>query len=336
MRYQLGVMGCVLAGCATQPTTTSRSPASVLDAATPIPAPRHLLADAALPPFVLRIGVEHLPPDERAALEPPRLEAIAPSPAARPGPQEPPQQPTTLVDRAAQRWRYDLTQLEDPMAREALRFVSDLVEADRDRARQQIGIPFFDLYDVDPDRGPLLASEEALQADHEEWAQTHGRSLLRRPLRQLLRRLPIAQAVELDFDEFRSDHLPLSEPYEEAHRDSAGRVSVRVRTGDLDDPLEVAYVFSGVRIGTSQDTCKFGINWELMRDLTLALRAHTMYTVNDKGLRADLAYRATPRMTLHMAIGDDMDFLSTSSHYSLLESPMDGSPGLVLYAVHVF
>ena len=41
-------------------------------------------------------------------------------------------------------------------------------------------------------------------------------------------------------------------------------------------------------------------------------------------------------MSMHLAAGDDMDFLSTSSIYSLFESPMDGRPGLVLYAVHTF
>jgi hypothetical protein len=90
------------------------------------------------------------------------------------------------------------------------------------------------------------------------------------------------------------------------------------------------------RLGTTQDTCKFGIDWDLSARMTVGLRAYTMYTHNDKGLRADLSYRATERMSVHVAVGDDMDFLSTSSVYSLFESPMDGSPGLVLYAVHVF
>ena len=331
------MVGCLLAGCSMQPTTTSRSPAAVMTDAGSIPDSKRLRAAATLPSFVLRIGVEHLPPDQRTDLDPPRLETIGPPPQARLR-EEPAPRPTTLIDRAEQRWRDDLTQLEDPLAREALHFVSDMVEQDRNRARMEVGIPFFDLYVQDPDRGPLLASEEAMQADHQEWAQRHGPAMLRRPLRQLLRRLPIVQAFELEVDEFRSDNVPLSEPYENARdrRSSSGRVSMRVRTNDLSDPLEVAYVYSGVRLGTTQDTVKFGIDWDLTSRLTLAFRAHTMYTVNDKGMRADLSYRATERMSVHVAIGDDMDFLSTSSAYSLFESPMDGSPGLVLYAVHVF
>jgi len=53
-------------------------------------------------------------------------------------------------------------------------------------------------------------------------------------------------------------------------------------------------------------------------------------------VRLDLAWRRSASTSVHVAVGDDMDFLSTSSLYSLFESPMDGSPGLVLYAVHVF
>ena len=332
------MVGCLLAGCAVQPTTTSRSPASgESDAVAQVPDSKRLRAATTLPSFVLRIGVEHVPPDGRSAADPPRLEAIGPAPHA-PLAQEPEPKPTTLIDRAEQRWRHDLTQVEDPLAREALHFVSDMVESDRNRAQYEVGLPFFDLHDNDPDRGPLLASEEAMQADHEEWVQRHGPSLLRRPLRQLLRRLPIVQQVELEFDEFRGDNVPLSGPYEEARtdHDSMGRVSMRVRGSDMRDPLEVAYVYSGIRLGTSQDTCKFGIDWALTPRLSVELRAHTMYTRNDKGLRVDMSYRATERMSVHVAVGDDMDFLSTSSIYSLFESPMDGSPGLVLYAVHVF
>jgi hypothetical protein len=54
------------------------------------------------------------------------------------------------------------------------------------------------------------------------------------------------------------------------------------------------------------------------------------------GFRVDLSYHPSLSTSLHVALGDDMDFLSTSSIYSLFESPMDGSPGIVLYAVHVF
>src|SRR5688572_16030950 len=50
VRYQLGILGCLLAGCALQPTTGPRSPASMeeVDAGAPIPSAKRLRAAATL------------------------------------------------------------------------------------------------------------------------------------------------------------------------------------------------------------------------------------------------------------------------------------------------
>ncbi|MBL8754231.1 MAG: hypothetical protein JNK15_13095, partial [Planctomycetes bacterium] len=114
------------------------------------------------------------------------------------------------------------------------------------------------------------------------------------------------------------------------------RVSLRIHADDPKDPLEVVWVQSGVRIGTSQEFGKFGLELELTDRLHMELRARTGYETHEHDLRLDLSYRPSARTSLHVALGDDMDFLSTSSLYSLFETPMDGAPGLVLYAVHVF
>ena len=113
-------------------------------------------------------------------------------------------------------------------------------------------------------------------------------------------------------------------------------MSVRLHTSDLADPVELAYIRSGIRIGTSQESGKLSIDWDLSATLRLELRARADYATHEEHLRADLAYRHSPTTSLHVSIGDDMDFLSTSSIYSLFETPMDGAPGLVLYAVHIF
>jgi hypothetical protein len=177
-----------------------------------------------------------------------------------------------------------------------------------------------------------------MQQEQEQWLQAHGQSLLRRPLRQLLRRLPIARDVEVELDEFRSDHVPMSEPYQNEHRrsDGLGRVSMRVHASDLHDPVELVWIRGPVRIGSSQQHGKFGIDLPLTEKLRLELRTKTGYESEHTGFRLDLSYRPSFSTSFHVAVGDDMDFLSTSSIYSLFESPMDGSPGLVLYAVHVF
>ncbi|MBX3464548.1 MAG: hypothetical protein KF830_15370 [Planctomycetes bacterium] len=334
MRFQLGILACLLAGCVGQPTAFDPTPTGAAG-----------LALAALPAhgaFVLRIGIEHLPPDEAGAQDvPPRIEG-------RPRPLRPPPAAPTRSDRrrepdAAHRHTWslssqDFASFDDPIARETLRFVQDLVDTDLERSRREVTLPILGMQDRDPLSGPLLDSEQALLAAQDEWLQRQGPSLMRRPLRQMLRRLPFVRQVQVEFDDFRSDNLPLTEPYRQHHdeRRSLGRMSLRVRTDSLRDPVEVAYVLAGVRLGTSQTFARLSIDWDLGDRLRFEVRARADYHGDQRSLRANLAYRHSPTTSLHLSVGDDMDFLSTASPYSLFETPMDGSPGLVLYAVHLF
>jgi len=333
-KIQLGILVCLLAGCVGQPTIADPPSAGSPDG--------HLAMLVDGSPFVLRIGIEHLPPDPETAIEAePRIEAqprLAPAAPA----------PTLRAERrrepdAAHRHTWamsagDLTAIDDPIARETLFFVQDLIDADLNRSRREVTMPFLGVHDQDPDAGPLLDSELALLAAQEEWIQQRGPSLMRRPLQQMLRRLPFVEQVELEFDDFRSDNVPLTGPYQQQHADrsSLGHMSVRVHVSDFKDPVEIAYVHSGIRIGTSQDYAKLSLDFDLSDTLRLELRARTDYATDARHLRADLAYRPSSTTSLHVSVGDDMDFLSTSSIYSLFETPMDGSPGLVLYAVHLF
>jgi len=332
LRFQLGILACLLAGCATQPTK-STSPAAPNGALAVMPGEQN----------VLRIGLEFLPPDDRfPELESVRAEprvAAAPKVDARTRAVQPIALRTEEPSRAPDLSQLDFEAISDPIARETMQFCSDLIAADRQRVRREIGIPFFDFNPEEAELGPLLTSERRLREDHERWSQQRGTSLLKRPLRQLAKRLPIVREIEFAVQEFRSDHVPLTAPYRRSHADRRkfGRLSLRVHVREFDDPVEVVYIHnSGVRIGSSQERAKVALNFDLTDTVQIGLRARTNYLSGRSGIRTDLIYRPSPHMSVHVAAGDDMDFLSTSSLYSLFESPMDGSPGLVLYAVHTF
>jgi hypothetical protein len=328
LRFQWGIWSCLLAGCVVQPTRSTPTPTTV--------------AGLAPPPagLVLRIGVEHLPPSERVAESPgtvrvqslggeePRRTASAPE-------QRPRRRKST--DHTWTLSAEDLTAIDDPIARETLQFVEDLVGEDQRRVRRSLGTPFFDW--VGPGSNGLeLRGEEADRVMREEWVHENGPALLRRPLRLLLRRLPIASQVGVAMQDFRSDHVPLSEPYQQTHGDRhlLGRISARIRTSDLEDPLELVYMRSGVRIGSSQEVGKLSIDWPLTDTLSFQLRTRTTYENGDHELRGGLVLRPSATTSLHLTIGDNLDYLSTSQAYSLFDSPMDGAPGLLLHGVHVF
>ena len=322
---------CLMAGCVTQPTT----PTSQTSPSSP---PLALNANQ----HVLRIGLEFLPPDDRfPSAEPLRAEARVAS-------SRPPLASERAMRTVALRKEptlslklneIDFQSIDDPIEREAMNFCHDLIAADRQRVKREVGIPIFGYRHDEFDFSPLLTSERQLLDEHRQWSQQSGPRLLRRPLQQLAKRLPIVRDFDLLVEDFRSSHVPLSEPYRQVHGDrkKVGRLSVRLRLSDLNDPTELVYIHpSGVRIGSSQEYGKLSLDFPLTEKFHFSFRGRTEYDTGASSIRSDLVYRPLHNMSIHLAGGDNMDFLSTSSIYSLFESPMDGSPGLVLYAVHTF
>ena len=182
-----------------------------------------------------------------------------------------------------------------------------------------------------------LRADERQIEDEAIWATDHGMGLLKRPLRHLLKRLPIVRDAELRLDEFKSDNVPLSKAYRHSHRSrSPGRVSIRLSTTDSYDPVELVCIHSGVRIASNQERLRLGVRRDLADNLMFELRSRCDYDSESWRLRADLSWTVSDRTSLHFLAGDDLDFLTTSTTYSLFDSPMDGSPGLLVYAVHLF
>jgi|JRYL01.1.fsa_nt_gb hypothetical protein len=324
----------LLAGCAAPPPRPVAGPAA---------------GHALVPPAVLRIGLEYLAPEDGAA---PAAEVRVSPPPERPllatsrtVSNKAGDEPVRLVAHAERLLRRhtwtldagDLGQMPGPFERETLRFLDDLLAADRKSARREVRVPFFDWHSHEPTDDPMLGSEFAQQQDREQWIAEHGPALLRQPFKRLLRRLPLARDVEVAIDDIRAESVPLSTPYQEAHRGRAStRVSMRLRASDWHDPLEVAVIHRGVRFGTAQNYAKASWNLPLTEHVELSARARQPYDGGDATWRCDLRYRHSARTSFHLAVGEDLEFLSTPSVLSQFESPLDGTAGVAFFAVHVF
>lgn len=53
-------------------------------------------------------------------------------------------------------------------------------------------------------------------------------------------------------------------------------------------------------------------------------------------MRGDLTWYVSSHTSFQIVASDNLDFLDTTTIYSLFETPMDGSSGLLLHAVHLF
>lgn len=331
MNHRYGYVALLLAGCTVQPIAELRPVETQLA--------RHHSEIPTMAP-TLRIGVEYLPPERNAATSP-EVEATI---TARP--ERSSRAATTLVERsrvpeARHTWALgaeDLAAIDNPVARATLQFVDDLVREDKRRTEREVRLPFLDWEPAELDVGQRLWSEVEIAEAQGEWVGENGTSLLSRPMRQVIRRFPLVSELELTLDEFRSSFVPMSEPYRQSHaaERKLGRLSVRLHASDLDDPVEIVYMRSGLRVGSSRERGKLAIDWPLTENVSLTLRSRRNWITEESRLRADLAYRHSATTSVRLAAGDDMDFLSTSSIYSLFEAPMDGSPGFLLYAVHIF
>lgn len=336
VRFLLGIAVCALGGCATQPpgdALVSRAP----DADT-VPG---------VPPLLLRVGVEHLPPEPGTAgsedtAQTTQVEALRVGEEPKQGP------PTERGPRAAAErdrkhtWTMDaesLAQIDDVFARETLHFVHDLVGDDRRRAQREVGTPILTWQSRElADDGLQLPLDLAQSDEQAEWFNSNGERFLRRPAKLLLRRLPVVHAFDIEVGKFKSANVPLSQPYRETHTSNRhlGRVSMRLHASDLDDPVEVVWIKSGLRLGTSQERLKFGFRADIADDLAFDLHANNRYDNGDVDVRADLVWYVSRWTNVHFVAGNNIDFLTSSELYPSFESPMDNTPGFVVYAVHVF
>jgi hypothetical protein len=324
-----GLLLCVLAGCAVQPATRAASVAA-----------RPLTADC-FPSLTPRIGIEYLAPEPGQAGPQATLEGI--NGERREGPIGG-DSGTRRREPAASKhtWQMntdDFADLDDPVTRETLFFVRDLMGVDRRRIRRDLGTPILMPEAIDLQSPGIDLPSQVAQADEAaEWLDLNGGFLFNRPLQQLMRRLPVIAWFETELREWKSDNVPMSDEYRAAHAEERnfGRLSMRIHVRDPHDPVELTYVKSGVLVGGSQRQGKVGYIMQLHDGLWLEVRTRHEYDTHDWPVRADLGWQASDHTTLHIAVGDDLDFLTTSTVYSLFDSPMDGSPGLVVYAVHLF
>jgi hypothetical protein len=360
LRIVPGILACLLAGCSVQPPKAEANAQATCIAAGSIThntssdkdfRPHHGALTAVLAALAkgrhLRLGVEYLPPrdgGEENPVEPVALNRPTTSRAAGPltGTLRPGRQPLVDLRRAdVHTWAMnseDLSVIRDPLAEQTLLFLDDLMGEDRRRLKRELGTPVLVLQSQDLQSPNLPLHADLLQAEDEAvWMTEYGARLLQRPTKRLLRRLPFVQSFELELDEFKSENVQFSEAWQRAHdRSHRPRLSVRLHTSDLKNPVELNLLQAGVRVGSSQERLKLGFQRNLTDRLHLEIRSRHDYARADWRLRADLSWTFTDRSSVHLVAGDDLDFLTTSTAYSLFESPMDGSPGMLLYAVHHF
>jgi hypothetical protein len=233
----------------------------------------------------------------------------------------------------------DIARIDDDVERTAVRFVDGLVGEDRRRMLRQFGAPvLFSPRTTGPSRVDYLRADERGTEAHDAYLDQVGISMLRRPLRDALRELPIAKDVEEVFEEFKEDQRALDPIAEAAGARSAdwGRMTMRVRKADLADGVELGYEFEGLRVRSSLAQLRCRLDLALWENATARLGWSQAYDSGDHSLRLEFAWAVDRDTSVHLLTGDRMEFFDRPAQWSQDRSPQDGSPGLVFYVERIF
>ena len=302
----------------------------------------------------IRIGVEYLPPDTKS------IAWNAATPAWRPSLAGEPQQPThrsaqpdmvvsrrhDATDRPTpqpdidftdmqERWqltRKAIRSVKNPLERVALRFLAEMIGDDHKRVERAIGAPLL--------RSQIRVASDPLsnflderdRMDQNRRLTENGTRMVRRPLRNAIKELPLFSGVEVAINTFKSRNVPAAP----RTRNQYGRLSVRLRASRLEDPVELTWIKKGVRITSSQDYFKASFGTELYPDLHLRLRTRYDYRDYDLRLLGNLTYTLSEWTSLHAMAGNLINVEAGLSPYPGGPQGHDRSNGALFLVEHHF
>lgn len=320
---------------------------------------RAIHCEVPLPPVggnIPRIGLEYLPPSDTAP-EPFVFDAggpgrsdfpPAPMPQEPSGPDRSPlivstlrthplRQPLTRplsYEDMKQRWelrKQQIREIEDPVQRFTLRFLAELMGDDYKRVHRAIGMP-------------LLGSEQRLASDplsnylderdredHQRLLTRNGTRMIRRPLRNALKELPVVYDVESAIRDIRTVNVEV-----QSRGRSMGRVSMRVRASHLEDPVELYWIRGGLRLASSQEYGKFSYTTQLTENLALRFRSKYDYDDKDWHLFGNLEYNVSPTTIVNLFAGNEINTISGIGTYPGGPQSDATAKGLLFCVVHLF
>jgi hypothetical protein len=312
-------------------------------ASTPRPAVKPVLAETLPAPDFLhaRVGVEYLPPIATHGSKPQEPAVVSSLDRGRSGGDG------TPAGRRSENTGLDLSQarinsIEDPLERMTLRFMRDLMGEDRRRVQREIGVPVLARLRARTTQGFESILDEREREDQDARINEMQGALLRHPLRQALRELPLVKEGDVAFESWKADHVPLSGAYENNHRRGGGigRMSLRLRW-DSDDPVDVGWVYRGMRVTSGQEKLKLRFNHRLSKNVSMSIRSDFLYDNSNVDVWGDVQWEISKKTRLYVLVGDSVNLLTGSEFLPMVESGVklpqwDRSLGVMFYVEHLF
>lgn len=301
-----------------------------------------------LPPAsssTIRVGLETLPPVDgipapRSILEDgdrPRSEPPTMVTWSLPmiGPRPPTMESTRRLDELQSRWSLDRNEIRakrSTIERITLRFLSELIGDDRKRVHRAIGAPLLGpqlRLSTDPLSNFL---DEQEREDQQRQLTKNGTRMLRGPMRNSLKELPIFRDVEVTLHEIRDSNVQFTQK----HTPGLGRISLRIHGVDPEDFIELVWIRDAIRVSASPEAFKASFSKRLAQNLGFNVHARYGYSEAEWGLFSDLEYRIVEGSTFHVLAGNAINILSGPTAYPGGPESEETSKGFLFYFEHLF
>lgn len=237
-------------------------------------------------------------------------------------------------ERPKDRWRLTDEHIESTSSaaeRFCLRFLHELMGDDRKRVERALGQPliFAEQRLASAEMANFL--DERDSADHQRRLTKNGTRMLRRPLRNAAKELPLFRDVEVAIDNIRDQHVRV-----QTHRRKWGRVSLRLRASRLEDPVELRWIRKGFRVGSSTKYLKVSYSKNLSSDVAFRLRSRYDYDDYDLHLLGAFEYRISEYTRLNVLAGNGINPLSGPNTYPGGPTSERHTKGCMLFVEHRF
>lgn len=291
------------------------------------------------PALEIRVGVELIaadaPPPLASGGDERRGES-APRPPRRAEIQEELQPPRVATPGFRPLTKRQIAELPTASERVAFRLLHTLVGEDGDRLPRELGWSYLlrQIDAVDRLAGDPWADDR--EAADDAALQEIAPRLVGKAVRRALREVPIVRDVELWFQDFKVESLPLSGTWLDGReeRRELGHLSLRLQDGH--DPLRVTYSVRGWRIGASRDTVRAGFSAPLGENLSIAVTSTFDHAADKFDAMAELKFAVSARTRLLLTFGNQVHVFPGPTLERAAREEFDGNAGVMAYVETIF
>ena len=231
-----------------------------------------------------------------------------------------------------------VSRIEDPLRRSAMRFAQGLVTENRRRMARGFGELRLGSYSMrECDAALSLRADERRAEARADQLDALGPTMLRGPLQDALRELPISRDAEVTLDELCRSHDPFrADRSDAASAEDRGRLAVRVRASDPASGLELGYRYRGFHALSSAERVRLRLDLAVAERTTARVAVAHAYAESQPDFRVEVGWEVDADTRVHVTIGNRIGPLPTPGPWPGSDHADETGAGVSFYVEQLF